>query len=341
MTAYNNGRLGTRSKLLLAVCGLGVLLSGQGCSSAPEAFTEARPGQIKVVVSFPPLANFVKNVAGDHAAIISLGTTNGPHDYAYNVKDARYLHKADLFFALGLGLDNGYCDKTQANCGNDKLRYIKLGDKIDESAHDLLLPFGKPEAKKEEGHEKPGHAHAHEHEDDPHIWLGTKTACKMAELIRDELVQLEKKNAQDFERNAAEFCAKLKALPAEFNPKLTAKKNNKLLTFHDSLGYFAASFDVKIVGHVENDPGEDPSPGAMKKLLNLCKDTNPAAITVEPQYKADVVGRIKEELKKENLDIKIIQIDPLETATLDEIKDKDWYLNKMRANLQRLVDELP
>jgi ABC-type Zn uptake system ZnuABC Zn-binding protein ZnuA len=71
-----------------------------GCAKMPDPWLEV-PGKLKVLVSFPPLYSMVKSIAGDRAAVISLCTTTGPHDYAFNAKDTILLRKADLFFYNG------------------------------------------------------------------------------------------------------------------------------------------------------------------------------------------------------------------------------------------------
>ena len=76
-----------------------------GCAQMPDPWLEV-PGKFKVLVSFPPIYSMVKSIAGDRAAVISLCTTTGPHDYSFNVKDTILLRKADLFFYNGLDLDD-------------------------------------------------------------------------------------------------------------------------------------------------------------------------------------------------------------------------------------------
>src|SRR5947209_14116122 len=94
-------------RTLIAVIPLSMLA---GCTKYPDPW-EGKSGPPRVLVSFPPLYCFVKNVAGPHVGLISLCTTTGPHHYQYNVQDLLYLRHADLFFANGLTLDEQFTNK--------------------------------------------------------------------------------------------------------------------------------------------------------------------------------------------------------------------------------------
>ena len=51
---------------------------------------------------------------------------------------------------------------------------------------------------------------------------------------------------------------------------------------------------------------------------------------------------LQEELQKKNHEVKLVEIDPLETADPKEL-EKDgagWYEKKMRENLRRLAESL-
>src|SRR5437588_6124720 len=127
-------RKGALLLCLLAVTGL-VIWSG--CGSLPDGW-EGLP-EPHVLVSFPPLYSFVKNVGGDQVGVICLCTDVGPHDYEFNANDTIKLKRADLFFANGLTLDDKFTDRMAEGTSNKKLLYHKLGEKLgDKEPGDLL-----------------------------------------------------------------------------------------------------------------------------------------------------------------------------------------------------------
>src|SRR5262245_57931968 len=79
---------------LLAVASIAFM---GGCTTAPDPFAGAKPGQLKVLTSFPPLYCFAANVAGDDAKTLCLLTSVGPHGYQATTLDSVKVAKADLF----------------------------------------------------------------------------------------------------------------------------------------------------------------------------------------------------------------------------------------------------
>ena len=214
--------------------------------------------------------------------------------------------------------------------------YRKLGERLPKN---LLL-------KGEEDHGKEEAKHDHDHgEYDPHVWLGIPQAIAMVEMIRDELTKVDGAHAEDYEKNAEEYVKKLKKLQSDGQAKLTDKNDRKIIAFHESLGYFAKSFELNILDAIEVAPGQEPSPGHMKELVEKCKKENVRVIAVEPQYPK---GTSAEVLQREVKGLEFAVVDPLETAAdkdvkddQKELKDKGWYEKKMKQNLDALAKSLP
>jgi ABC-type Zn uptake system ZnuABC Zn-binding protein ZnuA len=301
----------------------------QGCSKAQNAW-QGRGGPPRVVVSIPPLYSFVKKVGGDHVGVISLCTQTGPHHYDASPKDALALRDADLLIGIGLGLDEKFMDAARSSSGNPKLKYVKLTDsKRFDKARDI---------KKLEG------------EDDPHVWLGIDTAKKLVLAIADELKAVDGQHAADYDKNAAAYGAELDELQAEYRKTLKGKKD-KVLPMHDSLQYFKDSFGLEnvIEDAIELKPGDKPDAKRYADLVNKCLAEKIRFIAVEPQYEEKEAETLKKELNKElkkdnkkGIEAVIFTIDPLETADVKELEELggEWYLKKMRQNLETLGDNL-
>jgi ABC-type Zn uptake system ZnuABC Zn-binding protein ZnuA len=219
------------------------------------------------------------------------------------------------------------------------LQYVRIGDRLPKN----LLRAN--EEKHEHGEKEEGHDHEHG-EYDPHIWLGIPQAIGMVEVIRDELKKLDPDHAGDFDKNADAYIKKLKKLQTEGQEKLKDKKNRKLIAFHESLGYFAKSFDLDIVDVLEVTPGSEPSPAHMVQVAKKCKEHDVHVIAVEPQYPVVSSAKVLEQQVK---NIQFVIVDPLETAENKkdlkddekELKSADWYERKMRQNLDALAKGLP
>ena len=313
--------------LILLVCSLPFL--ALGCGGSDTTWDANRSGP-KVVVSFAPIYCFAANVAGDNAQVKNVMTTTGPHDFNPSDIEAKLLHKADLFFINGLALDNALADTMKRGSGNRKLNLIDLGSRIPEDK--LMLG---------ECHHDHAAGHEHEHGHDPHVWLSPDMAIIMTEGIRDELKAADSGNAANYDKRAAEYVAKLNAVKSNGKAALKDKKDRKIVTFHESLNYFAKSFDLEIAGVVQKKPGVEPNSDELNALVKLCVEKKVRLIAVEPQYgSSGSAATILKELQRNGLtDAAIVELDPLETVTPDALT-KDWYEKKMKANLEALRDAM-
>jgi ABC-type Zn uptake system ZnuABC Zn-binding protein ZnuA len=294
------------------------VLAVTGCSGRSGDWPD-RPGP-KVVVSFAPIFCFTANVAGEDAVVRNMMTTTGPHSFNPTDVEARLLRRADVLLVNGLGLDEGVADSLKRGSGNRNLKVVELAGRLPKEQ--LLAGL------KHEGHDHGPH--------DPHVWLDPELAAVMAEGIRDELKASDPGHAADYDRRAAEYVGKLRALRAEGRELLKTKADRKMVTFHESLGYFARAFDLAVAGVVQKKPGVEPDKSALEEVIAVCKQQDVRLIAVEPQYGTASADTILRELERAGVkDAALVVIDPLETCRPDEL-DAGWYERKMRANLEAL-----
>jgi len=314
-----------RQFLYLAPVAAGIgLLPIMGCGNSGTQWPD-KPGP-KVLVTFAPYYCFAGNVVGDKGTVKSLLSTQGPHHADTNIAERTLIEQADLLFINGLGLDDRFARKLRKDSMNRKLELINLGSKLDQKA---LLDMV------EDGHDHAGHDHG---DHDPHVWLSPTFAIRMVEAIRDELKKNAPQFATDYDANAAAYITKLQALKDEGNKQLADRKDRKLVTVHEALGYFAQSFNLKIAGVIQNTPGQEPNPTQLADLITKCKKENVRIIAVEPQYSSrGSADTLKRELVKAGIiDPQIIELDTLETATIADLTP-DWYERHMRENLAELA----
>lgn len=307
----------------------------QGCATAKDPWANAKPEQKRVLASFPPLYSMAQAVAGEDAYVRSFLSAQGPHGFHDQPNDMLKLRGADLIIMNGLGLDDRFMDRLIIGSRNRSARVVKLGEELPKK--DLQKAEEEPE------HEEKGHAHHHHGEFDPHVWLGPPEAKIMVKKIAEQLVQLDPAHSAGYEKRAAEFSAELDKLEAEGKELLKGKKNRRILTMHESLGYFAKAFDLDIKGSLQIQPGNDPDAARLSKLAQLCKAEDVCVIAVEPQFPAKLAKTLQNHLGFAGHPIRLVEIDPLETAPLaaDGNPERDHYLRTMRKNIESLARELP
>jgi ABC-type Zn uptake system ZnuABC Zn-binding protein ZnuA len=299
-----------------------------GCGARDDAWPSDQPGP-KVVVSFAPLYCFAVNVAGDDAVVRSIMTTSGPHQFNPTDKDARLLHSADLFIVNGIGLEGDKPDTLAKSSGNKKLKIVDLESRI-------------PPEKLLEGSCNHDHGDGvpHQHGKDPHVWLSPDYAILQVEGIRDALKEADPTHAARYEQRAAAYIKKLQQLKVDGLALFKDKSDRNIVTFHDSMTYFAKTFDLNIVGVVQKNPGTEPNGAQLKNLIDLCADEKHPVrvITVEPQYSiSSSANEVKKELVRKNVPSpELVEFDPLETVTPEQL-NAGWYEAKMRTNLEALA----
>jgi ABC-type Zn uptake system ZnuABC Zn-binding protein ZnuA len=241
-----------------------------------------------------------------------------PHE----VKDpppSEYLkvRKADLFLVNGLGLETDkMVNGLKNNSGNTRLEIIPVGEAV-------------PEAKR---------LHLGEHSKDtpldPHVWLGIPEAKQIVEKIRDELQRFDPKRKEQYAANAKAYLAKLDALHAYGNDKL-GKAGLKVIAMHDSMGYFARDFHIKVVSTIQVEPGEDPSARKMQELIKVGSEKKVHAVCYEKKGAKAPAETLLDQLKNKGVAAVLVEFDPLETAEPGEL-NAGWYEERMRANIDNL-----
>jgi ABC-type Zn uptake system ZnuABC Zn-binding protein ZnuA len=189
-------------------------------------------------------------------------------------------------------------------------------------------------------HHDHGDGVAHDHGNDPHVWLSPDYAIRQVEGIRDALKEADPVHGKGYDERAAAYVKKLEQLKADGVELFKGKSDKNIVTFHDSMTYFAETFKINIVGVVQKNPGSEPNSDELGKLIALCADEkNPIrVITVEPQYGTSrSAGEVIKELQLKKVpDPMLVEFDPLETVAPEELTP-DWYERKMRANIEALA----
>jgi ABC-type Zn uptake system ZnuABC Zn-binding protein ZnuA len=320
------------------LCGMAaVLLALAGCSTR-DPWAEVEPGRLKILVSIPPLHSFAANITGQHAEVKCLLTGIGPHDYHPTATDFLKARRADLFLVNGLALDT-FITKVVRNAGNRKSLQnlvLAVGDLL---PHDTLIHLDEHERKHDHGD---GTFCLHG-EHDPHVWLGPQEAAAMVKIIADKLDTIDDANRKVYQDNAAAYTAKLKELHEYGLARFKDKKSRTIITTHDSLRYFARGYGLKIAGSIQPRAGHEADAGQLAKLAELCKKEDVRAIMIEPQYSQGTAESLRRHLAGQNVQVQLVEFDPMETANADSTGNPspDLYLERMKQNIDNLAKALP
>ncbi|MDZ7728759.1 MAG: metal ABC transporter substrate-binding protein [Dehalococcoidia bacterium] len=100
-----------------------------------------------------------------------------------------------------------------------------------------------------------------------------------------------------------------------------------LVTFHDAFGYFAARYDLELLGFIVESPEEQPSASAYAELVDAIVEFEVPYIYTEPQFDARVVEQLADET---GAGVRV-----LPSGTLSE--DYPDYVTFMRTIAERIA----
>jgi zinc/manganese transport system substrate-binding protein len=295
-----------RLPALLVLAAVSVL---GGCHNGAR---EARTGKPRIVATFSVLGDLVKNVAGPDAEVVTLvGPDGDAHTFEPAPADGVVVAEADVLFATGAGLEP-WLDKLCASSQAPGKR-IAVTD-------GLAL-------RKEK------------HETDPHVWHDVRNAMHMVRVIRDALVETDASQAEKYRANAAAYLARLERLDqwARETVKPLPPARRKLVTSHDTFGYFAQRYGFQIVGTAlasVSTEAADPSAGDFAKLVESIKSARVPAIFAENVHNPKLMQRLAR-------DAGVRLAPPLYTDALGKPGSAgDTYEKMMRHNVTTIVHAL-
>jgi ABC-type Zn uptake system ZnuABC Zn-binding protein ZnuA len=241
--------------------------------------------------------------------------------------------EAELIFENSLGLET-WLDDLYAASGSQAKRVVVTEEHEEHEEHSEADEHA-AEGEHEEHGEADGHAHG---EIDPHVWHDVTNVMHEVEVIRDALAEADPTNAQSYQANAEAYLAELKELDGWITAEVKKLPENrrKLVTSHDTFGYFARRYGFEVVGSGLGATTEtsDPSAAEMANLIEEIKSVGVPAIFAENVSNPKLMERIAAEAG--------VTLGPeLYTDALGEPgSDGDTYLKMMRYNVAALVRAL-
>jgi len=334
--------------IILATALLAFSLAACGGQSASEQEGSGNGERLQVVATFSILGDLVENVGGEEVELTTLVDPNSDaHNFEPAPADSAEIADADLIFENGLQFET-WLDDLYESSGSEAGRVV-VSEGVDLLTAEKEHGYGEEHSEDEHagegredepGHEKHADEHGHEHgEYDPHVWMEAGRTVIMVENIRDALVEADPENAEAYERNAEEYMAELEALDAEIRDMAgtVPEENRKLITSHDTFGYYADAYDFQVVGTALpsfSTEASDPSAGEIAELVEQIEASGVPAIFAENVTNPAVMERVAAEAGVE-------LAPPLYTDALGEPgSEGETYLEMMRYNTETITEAL-
>ncbi|WP_438497343.1 metal ABC transporter substrate-binding protein [Paenibacillus sp. IHBB 3054] len=361
----------------LTVLSLSTLLIAAGCgknnntdpaataataSNTPAAETTAVPAadKLDIKVSFYPMYEFTKNVAGELADVeVLVPAGMESHDWEPTAQDMAKITDADVLVYNGAGME-GWVEQVLDSASGSKMvtveaskgLEIKEGSEEEADAHSHEHEeAGHGEEAHDHEHEEAGHAEeAHDHEEgehaeeghahdhgglDPHVWLAPELAIKEVRTIEAALSAASPANSAAFKANADAYIAKLEALHQEFQDGLKDTKRKDFITQHAAFGYLAEAYGLTQVPIAGLSPEQEPSAAQMAGIVEFAKAHDVKTIFFETLVSSSVADTIAQEIGA-----KAAVLNPIEGLTDEDRSNNLDYIGIMRQNLEALKTAL-
>jgi zinc transport system substrate-binding protein len=294
-------------RAVLVLVTLAALLGGMACK--PSASSD----KLTVVATIFPLADFVKNVAGDKVEIVTLLPPGAsPHTYEPTPGDMKAVARAALLVVNGAGLD--FWVEKLKSAASDNM--VELDTSAILEKEGLLLSG--------DGHDDGGV--------NPHYWLDPVLAQKQVGAIASALAAADPDNRDFYLENAADYIAQLQSLDQEIKNETQSFSSREFITFHPAWTYFAKRYGLVEAAVIEEAPGKEPSAKYIEHVVDVAISLKVKAIFAEPQFSTKAADTIAADSGA-----RVLLLDPIGGPGL---AGRDGYVALMRYNVGQMGEAM-
>ena len=312
--------------------------------------------KINVLATTPMLGDFVNQIGGENINLtILMPPEADPHTYDPSPQDATKIADADIVFYVGLKYEPSALIKLVENTSNTDSVLVEVSEAInpiefseedhddhddhkdhddhDEEGHDDHDEEGHDDHDEEghEGHE--GHDHGAE---DPHFWFDPLRVAMAAELMMNQLIELDPSNSEAYKTAGDAYISELNELDVTVSALIETvpSKNRKLITTHESLGYLEARYGIEVLTTIipSLSSADEISPSQLVGVLDVIEDNDVKIIFVESEAPSVYAETIAEEAN-----IKTVTGLWVETLRENQVYT-DWLTEQVELIVENLVD---
>jgi ABC-type Zn uptake system ZnuABC Zn-binding protein ZnuA len=287
------------------------------CVPAPTPSYDPGTTKIKVLAAETFLADITRNIAGDRADVISLIPMGlDPHSFEATPQDLALIGGSDVFVINGSGFESW------------------LGPVMNNLPADLRII----EASKGLTPRQPSDLEIVDEEIDPHFWLDPTRVIYYVGNIRDGIIAADPASESTYTKNAAAYVKQLQELDAWVAAQIDTipVERRTMVTNHESFGYYADRYGLRIVGTILPGvtTGVSPSARQLADLVTLIKKEKVPAIFLEAGTNPELADQLASET-----DVKVITNIYSHSVT-EADGPAPTYLEMIRANTEIIVKAL-
>ena len=318
---------------------LSIVLIACGTGSTTD---EATSGKINVLATTPMLGDFVNQIGGENINLtILMPPEVDPHTYDPSPQDATKIADADVVFYIGLKYEPSALIKLLENTSNSDSVLVEVGESINpiefsEEGHDDHKDHDDHDEEGHDDHDEEGHDDHDHGSEDPHFWFDPLRVAMAAELMMNQLIELDPSNSEAYKTAGEAYISELNELDSTVSALIETvpSKNRKLITTHESLGYLEARYGVEVLTTIipSLSSADEISPAELVDVLDVIEDNDIKVIFVESEAPSVYAETIAAEAN-------IKTVTGLWVETLRENQSYgDWLIENVELIVENLVD---
>jgi manganese/iron transport system substrate-binding protein len=231
--------------------GWALLVFVLGATFCGPALAQSASGKpFRVVTTFTVIQDIAQNVAGDKAIVESITKPGAEiHDYQPTPLDIVRAQSADLVLWNGFNLERWF-EKFFDNV--KEVPSVVVTEGIEPMGISEGPYTGKP---------------------NPHAWMSPSNALIYVENIRKALVRFDPKNADAYNKNAAAYAAKIKALDQPLRQRLSSipEAQRWLVSSEGAFSYLTRDYNLREAYLWPINADEQGTPKQVRKVIDLVR----------------------------------------------------------------------
>ncbi len=192
------------------------------------------------------------------------------HHFTLKPSDVRRLHESQLLLWIGPSLERYLIDlvgQLRRDGGDERVLTV--------AGVSGLTRHGLGDRALIEDEEEDGHGSANGAEQiDPHVWLDTGNAARIAAALADRLQTLDPANAERYADNLADFREQLSALEGRIREQLAPLSDRPFAVYHDAFQYFERQFGLRHRVAIVADEAVQPGMRQLLRVRRALQDRN-------------------------------------------------------------------
>lgn len=272
-------KLSSNPGFFLLVISLILFIIFTGCTTPQNATTSEENKVIRVSCTIPPQEEFIRAVGGDKVQItVMVPPGASPHTFEPNPSQIASLESADLYLALGSGIEfeERWLSKIREMYPN--LIIVNLSENITllpntEHNHEEIIAGNADET---------GSEHEGEGATDPHVWLSLKNAAVIVNATCDGLSNIKPDKKDEFVHNRDIYLNSLSDLDKSVRKSLENIPSRIILVYHPAFGYFCRDYNLTQLSIEKN--GHEPTGKTLGDIIKTAREENITFVFTEPEF---------------------------------------------------------